>query len=62
MSSVLPFLFAEETEKLFIDSGYEVVENSYKKSETVNPKEGISAVRVFVQGKFSKKNSLKSTE
>ena len=35
-------------------AGFEVVENSYVQKETVNLKEGVSAPRVFIQGRFVK--------
>ena len=50
----LTSLPVEETVALFSSSGYETIENGYITRETVNKKEGISAQRIFVQGKFRK--------
>ena len=37
---------------LFSSVGFDVIENSYVERETVNHKEGVSARRIFVQGKY----------
>ena len=47
--------FAEELEELFGKCGFVVAQACYVHKETVNHKENISAPRVFVQGKFVKK-------
>lgn len=41
-----------EVGELFTSTGFDVVELSYVERETVNHKEGVSAKRMFVQGKF----------
>lgn len=46
---------AEELWDLFIQCGFDPVENGYVQKETVNHKEGRSAARVFVQGKYLKR-------
>jgi methyltransferase-like protein 6 len=47
-------LFTEKLAELVQGAGFEVVENGYVQKETVNVKEGISAPRVFIQGRFLK--------
>ena len=46
---------AEELWDLFSRCGFDPVENGYVQKETVNHKEGRSAARVFVQGKYLKR-------
>ena len=46
---------AEELWDLFSRCGFDPVENGYVRRETVNHKEGRSAARVFVQGKYLKR-------
>lgn len=49
------YYFAEEeVSKLFCQTGFTVMENSYIHRRTVNPKENIDVPRIFVQGKFLK--------
>lgn len=47
-------LCTEKLAELVKEAGFEVMENSYVQKETVNLKEGISAPRVFIQGRFRK--------
>ena len=42
---------------LFAEAGFEIVENGYIHRSTVNKKEGIDVPRIFVQGKFRKKQT-----
>ena len=44
----------EKLAELVQEAGFKVVENGYVQKETVNVKEGISAPRVFIQGRFLK--------
>ncbi|XP_003382702.1 PREDICTED: methyltransferase-like protein 6 [Amphimedon queenslandica] len=47
------YYFSEsEVSDLFSSAGFDVIENSYVERETVNHKEGVSARRIFVQGKY----------
>lgn len=49
------YYFAEEeVSKLFCQTGFTVMVNSYIHRRTVNPKENIDVPRIFVQGKFLK--------
>ncbi|KAK3913608.1 tRNA N(3)-methylcytidine methyltransferase METTL6 [Frankliniella fusca] len=49
------YFFSEECLKdLLVQSGYEVIENSYVQRKTINLKEDIDADRVFIQGKYRK--------
>lgn len=49
------YFFSDDiVEKLFIGTGYEVLENEYVVRKTVNIKEGLSVPRIFIQGKFQK--------
>ena len=43
---------------LFSSAGFDVIENSYVERETVNHKEGVSARRIFVQGKYKVSSKL----
>lgn len=47
--------YLEELWDLFSRCGFDPVENGYIQRETVNHKEGKSATRVFVQGKYLKR-------
>jgi methyltransferase-like protein 6 len=47
-------MITEKLAELVQGAGFEVVENGYVQKETVNVKEGISAPRVFIQGRFLK--------
>lgn len=44
----------EELAKLFSESGFQVLMNTYVQRRTVNFKEGIDVPRIFVQGKYKK--------
>ncbi|XP_063372461.1 tRNA N(3)-methylcytidine methyltransferase METTL6 [Cydia amplana] len=46
----------EELASLFTDAGFEVLTNCYVQRRTVNFKEGVDVPRIFVQGKFRKKD------
>ena len=45
----------EHLAQLMNDAGFDVVSNEYVLRETVNKKEGLCVPRVFVQGKFMKR-------
>ncbi len=47
-------MITEKLAELVQGAGFEVVEDGYVQKETVNVKEGISAPRVFIQGRFLK--------
>ena len=49
---IIYYTLAEGLAELMKEAGFEVIENSYVQKETVNMKEGISAPRVFLQGRF----------
>jgi len=53
------FFSIEFTSKLFTEAGFEVVENDYIQRATINKKESIDVPRIFVQGKYRKKNEPK---
>ncbi|CAK1599318.1 unnamed protein product [Parnassius mnemosyne] len=44
----------EELLKLFMETGFEIIMNTYVQRRTVNFKEGIDVPRIFVQGKYRK--------
>ncbi|MCL4127880.1 UNVERIFIED_CONTAM: hypothetical protein GTU68_042952 [Idotea baltica] len=48
------YFTVEEVERIFTDSGFEVVFNQYIERKTVNRKEGVDAKRIFVQAKCRK--------
>lgn len=57
---ILIVIFSEYLNKLFTDAGYKVAECHYVQRRTVNKKEGIDVLRIFVQGKFVKTSNNKS--
>ncbi|XP_049888001.1 tRNA N(3)-methylcytidine methyltransferase METTL6 [Pectinophora gossypiella] len=44
----------EELANLFMETGFEIMSNTYVQRRTVNFKEGIDVPRIFVQGKYRK--------
>lgn len=54
---VCAYICAEKLAELVKGAGFDVVENRYVQKETVNVKEGVSAPRVFIQGRFIKPSS-----
>ena len=51
----MDLLLLEEVNELFANNGYEVIENQYAERENFNYKDGGTAKRIFVQGKFRKR-------
>lgn len=50
------FFSEEEVSKLFQENGFEVITNAYVHRRTLNLKEGVDVPRIFLQGKFRRKN------
>ncbi|XP_033153740.1 tRNA N(3)-methylcytidine methyltransferase METTL6 [Drosophila mauritiana] len=50
------FFSEEEVSKLFQENGFEVITNAYVHRRTLNVKEGVDVPRIFLQGKFRRKN------
>ncbi|EDV54964.1 methyltransferase-like protein 6 [Drosophila erecta] len=50
------FFTEEEVSKLFEENGFEVITNAYVHRRTLNLKEGVDVPRIFLQGKFRRKN------
>ncbi|KAI8039603.1 tRNA N(3)-methylcytidine methyltransferase METTL6 [Drosophila gunungcola] len=50
------FFAQEEVSQLFQENNFEIITNAYVHRRTLNLKEGVDVPRIFLQGKFRKKN------
>ncbi|KAH8401499.1 hypothetical protein KR009_005920, partial [Drosophila setifemur] len=51
------FFSEQEVSQLFQENGFEIISNAYVHRRTLNLKEGVDVPRIFLQGKFRKKNT-----
>lgn len=49
------YFFSEEyLKELMLNTGFEILQNSYVQRKTINIREDVDADRVFIQGKYCK--------